>query len=316
MKNTLKISLLLLVLIGCKPSENKSEVPVVHFNINIVTDLTNRITYKQDLGLKSDTILINRFLDSYKEKIYPFRRSLYQKDVIRINRVSSYNNSIDPPVVDLNRFKNQKDRIQYINSSLDTDLTKLKHYAWLNYQNSGNASGDLLSFFDSQLNDLNLFKDTIVGITGQNKFKNYHKNTVIVFTDGYLEAGNYDRKNNCQGNTCNFLNEELIEEIRSGFNSNNLDFSLKSFIQEKGYQITPSKNEDLKYVDLIFLEIVDRSLKKSGSVGKKPTDFEIMEILWSDWAKKSGLKTFQFNRTISGANQLDQIINQQVLNIK
>ena len=46
-----------------------------------------------------------------------------------------------------------------------------------------------------------------------------------------------------------------------------------------------------------MLEMYDRSLSKTGSATKHPTDMEIMKVIWSDWMRSSGIKRFELKST-------------------
>lgn len=114
---------------------------------------------------------------------------------------------------------------------------------------------------------------------GKNSITRSSKNVVVLFTDGYIESAN-----NSTGYT---FDQQSIKKIRQEFiNSKSVD--LEKFILSKSEYLIKKTSNSLKNVNVLVLEMVDRSLDKNGSTTIQPTDFEIMKIIWTQWLKSSG----------------------------
>lgn len=318
------LPVLLLILVACRPDVNDEVFPIVHYNINIVADQTNRVEMKaQNSYLLHDTTIINAIIGSYYPKVFNHRRDLGQKDIIRYGRVSAYNALPDTMLTEINlkRFANQRERISYVlpggkffeRGGLYTDIEELKKSVEYSYitRDKDKYSGDLYTFFSSSLTELNVFKDTIK--TSQNglKYEEYHRNIMVVITDGYLEYGNYDRNLNCKGNICEYLNQSLIDEIRRIANKENL--TVDGVLSKYNYGIKPVKNELLSYTDVIFMEFYDRSRRPSGSATLNPTDVEITKAIWKKWMKESGAKSVRIYEVLNSKDAIRSIIERDFL---
>lgn len=321
----LKVTFLFLVLIvSCRPDESEEVYPVVHYNINIVADQTNRVEQKaQNTVLLHDTTIINRFINLYYPNLYGHRRDLEQKDILRFYRVSPYNALPDTLTteVSLRRFPNQGERINYVlpegkytnPGGLKQDLNDLKRTVAISYEtrNKERNSGDLFTFFSSSLTELNILKDTLKFSHDGIKYEEYHRNVLIVITDGYLEYGNYRRTKDCKANKCRYLNQSLIDEIRSVVNVE--DLSVEKVLEKYDYGIIPVQNELLASTDLIFLEFYDRSRSPSGSARISPTDVEITKAVWMKWMKESGVKSAKIYEVLNNKEAISRILEQDIL---
>lgn len=312
MKNLLKLVVFTLALAACRPEATDESVLQVHYNLNFVADLTNRLQDKQSRSLPHDSVLFNKFIEAYVPKILNHRRSLNQKDIIQFSAVSRYNSSSSKNKVSLEAFKNQRERIEHIKSGqLDVDLKNLEtNFAEL-YKNVNDPSGDLFSFFKTGISKLNVKGDTIKHLQHDANTTEYHKNVVVLFTDGYLEAGSYSRTRDCNGNQCMYLNEELIEEIRGKVKQKGA--TINEILEQDGYGIMPVSNKWLKYCDIIIMEVFDRSRSSSGSARKNPTDYEIIKAVWEKWLLDSGAKSVKIYEVLEDVSQVDQILRSDIL---
>ena len=140
-------------------------------------------------------------------------------------------------------------------------------------------------------------------IYNNKKYHNIYRNILILITDGYIEAGLYD----CPINSCRYLSQKRIDQFRSAFiNSGQTD--VKSFIKRNDFGITPSNNPHLENLELLVLELYDRSLTKGGNATVHPTDSEIIKTFWSDWLEKSKVKRFELVNMASSKNEMEKII--------
>ncbi len=104
-------------------------------------------------------------------------------------------------------------------------------------------------------------------------------------TDGYIEAGIFGKGYD--------LSQSKVEAFRNAFLKSK-ESNLSVFLSKNpAFKIKPADNPFLKSLEVIVLEIYDRSLSKTGAATKHPTDMEVMKLIWSDWLKSSGVKRFE-----------------------
>ncbi|WP_143961223.1 hypothetical protein [Litoribacter populi] len=58
-----------------------------------------------------------------------------------------------------------------------------------------------------------------------------------------------------------------------------------------------------------WMKFNDRSLDKARNVTVFPTDYEILEIFWTNWMEKSGVKRFKMKRTLTSEMDAEQEIS-------
>jgi hypothetical protein len=120
---------------------------------------------------------------------------------------------------------------------------------------------------------------------------------MVLMTDGYIEAGIYNKGYD--------LSAKKIEDFRNAFLKSK-DGDMASFLSKNNkYKIKPAKNPYLKTLEVIVIEMYDRSLSKTGAATKHPTDMEIMRLIWTDWMKSSGVKRVELKPAAS--NQAEAV---------
>ena len=82
---------------------------------------------------------------------------------------------------------------------------------------------------------------------------------------------------------------------------------MESFLNMKDLQ--EWENELLKEVEILVLEIDDRSLNESGNSTKEISDYKIIKIFWEDWLTKSGVKRFELFTKASTKSEVQDHIN-------
>jgi hypothetical protein len=296
-------------------TESIERISTVHYNIHIVPDLSNRVEQKQKKATAPhDTVVINDLLDAYLPKIYPHRRKIQQKDIIRVTRINPRNATDGFSEFSLHRFgMNQAERISYVQDSvngLSADMTKLKSYVKKVFddrdQHKNSWSGDLYSFMENSLNSLNTIKDSVVNMPDDIEYIESHRNIVILFTDGYIEYGNY---NSASSDDRYFLDAKLIKEVRTKCQVDGINPG--EVLAKYDMGLKKAKNDLLRYYDFILLELDDRSLNPSGSATERPTDLEIIKALWQKWLQDSGVRSCSFYAI--GDADMDEIIKKHVL---
>ena len=105
------------------------------------------------------------------------------------------------------------------------------------------------------------------------------------------------------------MSEGRIKKFRRAFQSEGKGRSVEQFFEEEGYGITPIDNPVLTNLNVIVLELDDRSLNDAGNATVQPTDAEIIELFWSDWLTKSGVNEFELHPTASSIDEVRQGLN-------
>jgi hypothetical protein len=268
--------------------------PILHFNVIMAPDLSNRLTkYKKP-------VTDNDIIDSVLELIYPrivnYRRKMnqmdkYRLDVINQQHIVGYNINPNRFFIDLSRFKNQGDRIQYLapfNTKSQFRQDKLNFKNEFNKLtrliNANTAGSDIWTYLNEGLDNFKIDTNTTVSTFGKDAYRNEYKNLLLLFTDGYIESSNNFRV----GKKSKILSQSMVDRFRDEYIRNGRGKDLKTYFEESGYGIIPLNNPILKYVDVLVLEMYDRSLGMGGAT-KSPTDMEIMKVFWEDWLKKSGV---------------------------
>lgn len=263
-----------------KPKEKE------HLNILICSDLSNRLTIHKKT--ESDVKLISKFLDLYpKEMYYSMGRKRGQNDIVKTlflndRNIKSCNINSEDLEIDLSS-QNDAERIKFI-KNIDTvknykiakqnfkrELAKL--YSCVKEKPQG---ADLYNFFNQKLDSIYIKK------------KGY-RNILLLFTDGYIEYGSYQKKKNKSF----YLSQSLIASFRKAYKKSE-ETNIKSFFNKNNYGIQPIENSVLQHLEVLALEFYDRSLSKGSNTSTdRPTDYEIIKLFWEDWMKKSNVKFFK-----------------------
>ncbi|MCG8753424.1 hypothetical protein [Tenacibaculum finnmarkense] len=283
-----------------EPKEQINE----NFNIIITPDLSNRIESNRYPKPVSDTTLIKNIYSSYYPDLYKIKsRVMGQKDKIQFvltnpSIISSFNINLNDLTMDISKYSSNE-RIKYVaNGGNKEDLIKCNYEIKNIYKKARNhtTGGDVYNYLKKQITTTVIKKNKEPIVVGNFTVKNIYRNIIVLFTDGYIEAGLYGSKS-CIDKKCYYLSKNKINKFRADFlASGNPD--LKSFFDASGYGIIPVENKALENVEIIVAEMYDRSLSRStGSQTVSPNDFEIMKLFWADWLTKSGVKHYRLLQT-------------------
>jgi hypothetical protein len=72
--------------------------------------------------------------------------------------------------------------------------------------------------------------------------------------------------------------------------------------------IRPVHNEALKNLEVLVMELYDRSLSKTGSATIQPTDMEIMKLFWTDWLRASKVKRFELHTIANSKAEAEKVV--------
>lgn len=280
---------------GCKNQEKDEPIVTVNsHNIILAFDTSNRISYPSYQKHFEDTVLVNVIADHFDDILKIQGRKTEQKDILRADFIntsllSQTNINTTDFIVDFGRFENQSDRIEYQKKGgLKNDIAKFKKAVGTVYKTArGKGAGcDIYSYMDG-LSVGQKLKDTTSQeitdeITATVTEKRGMKNTLVLFTDGYIEIGAAD-KSNLKGY---LLQESDIDIIRKAYLKQGSS-DIEDFIAtNKQFQINKTRN-NLKGLNVLVVETFDRSVKNDNAT-EHPSDFEIYSAVWTKWLKDSG----------------------------
>ena len=304
------IALVLVFGLGsCSSDSGELEsIDVYHNNITIISDLTNRLNVSKPLH---DTVVINQIVDAIWSPNFLYQnRKLGHEDrmaFLRMGNKSSWASSENElNLIDLGDFGDDHyNRNRYIkglntnsNDNLDSDKAKLKNTIAFQYQNRSISGGYLMGL----LNDLDeeyLRPNKFLKGDSTSQVFHFVKDVLIIFTDGYIEFGQY-------GPGENSLSRKQVGEIRNEMKREGVTASEAA--KKLGYEIKPIVNKGLKGTEVILLETNDLSYR-NGNPMFQPDDRAIYTEIWTDWLKRSGAKSVTVKQPFSTKSEVTQFIN-------
>ncbi|TJZ62986.1 hypothetical protein FAZ15_01420 [Sphingobacterium olei] len=313
-KSQLLSCVVIITTFSCCASDPKTVDPidVIHYNITIAPDLSNRVNKKLYPKPVADSDIISGIVDHFYPGVVTYNlanhtaktRKTGQRDILRVDFINQkligqYGINVLDMQLDLKRFGiHQEDRIKYLtnqsNENLATDKTKFKE-AYNKMSETAEmapAGADIWSYFKDGIKHGLVDKsiDSVLLKNGHIK-RDYTCNVLLLLTDGYIEAGLHG-KDHCRGNKCYFMSSKTVENFRKAFQQSKSK-DMGAFFKENGYGIIPAENPLLKDLHVVVLEMYDRSKDHKGGATMHPSDWDILKLFWSDWLTQSGVKSFQ-----------------------
>jgi hypothetical protein len=306
--------------LGCQNSSKPEVIEIVHYNIIVAPDLSSRVNHSlYPKPLKDGEIVAS--LLRLMPTIAKLLRSENQKDKIQVSLINKsllnqYNIDASRLVVDLGVFgTRQKDRIEYLTgnttgSTYDQDAAGfLSEYTRLCEQAEQDHHGaDIWTYMHSGLDKLvvNTASETtkFMSTTYVNKFRNI----LIILTDGYIESGVY-KESGCPDspNQCYYLSGSRIKEFRKAFLESKSG-DLTEFFRKAQTCIIPVANPVMSHVEVLVLEMYDRSLTEAGAASVYPTDMDIMKLFWTDWLNRSGVTHAELHSTLTTTADVERVV--------
>ncbi len=309
--NKLFIMGMIALLSVVKPVPKKTTI--IHFNITFAPDLSNRVNpnlYKRPLN---DVDILRIITNDLYPPILRYRRSENQKDKLLIDfinkgLINQYQVNTDKLLIDFGKFKNQNERINYIMArpsatrTLKQDetamVTEFNHIN--NKAASQNFGADIWTYFNQGIDDrIVLPEEQPINDEGET-YVNAYRNILILTTDGYIEAGIYDKGFD--------LSKKRIDNFRTAFLTSGQTDINAFFKKNKQFRINPIHNDHLKNLEVLVMELYDRSLSKAGSATVQPTDMEIMKLFWTDWLQQSKVKRFELHPCANSKDEAEKVI--------
>lgn len=320
------ISFLLLTVLACQKNGElinnasiKDTVYINDYNFIIAPDLSNRINPNIHPKPVNDTILIGEIINNIVYFL-DLKRQTNQSDTYKldfINKGILNKNIIDPKslLIDFSIFEGKPlDLSNYVRNELNNDINEFKKSTKTVYDYSliNQSGADIWTYLNETINT-SLTHKNIKDVTPENSLAEDHilikkkENILILITDGYLE-----NINKTKGYV---LNKNILDKIRKEFNNSNSRDLEQFIVSNNDYLINKTQN-DLKDLNILVLEIYDRSKDSNGAVKEHPTDFQIMKIIWEKWLKDSGAKNIKILPTIDKKEDVKPIIENYILSIK
>lgn len=286
---------------------------VTHYNITFSPDLSNRVNPKLYPRPLNDMELLKVITGNLHPSILRCKRSQNQKDRLQIDFINKglitrYKAQTDRLLIDFGGFSNQLARIQYImNTSapkptLRQDLNAMTFEFNRIYGLSvkENVGADIWTYLDQGINSSNVLDDEKPRDEDNITIINHYRNVLILPTDGYIEAGIFGKGYD--------LSKQTIDRFRKAYLTSRETDLVEFFNNNETYHIKPTHNVHLKNLEILVMELYDRSLTKSGSATAHPTDLEIIKLFWTDWLKKSGVKHFELHPCANSKEEAEKII--------
>lgn len=292
-------------------TETGKTITATHFNILFAPDMSNRVNpalYRRPL---SDADILSIITNDLYPSILRYRRVENQKDKLTVDfinkgLINQYAVNTDKLLIDFGRFPNQKERIDYIKDrsprTLKKDInemtTEFSRINSLAIQN--NVGADIWSYLNQGIDETKVLTAENAIRYGSDTYVNTYRNILILPTDGYIEAGIFGKGFDLSKNTVNHFRDAFL---KSG------EESMEQFLEKnKKFQIRPVSNEHLKNVEVLVMELYDRSLSNGGYATVHPTDMEIIKLLWTNWLQQSGVKRFELHPYVGSRDEAEKVI--------
>lgn len=324
MRKKLILLLIFLFIAACSTDNEKESIVSVydtkHYNLIIAPDLSNRIDQKHSAKPVTDTAIIFSILNNIdsdnkkKNLLQSFNRSEDQKDrfsfsFINKQLISTYNTDMGNLSIDFSRFDTQLARIEYVKGykeeSLGDDIHKFKTEIEHVYSKAERNyfGADIWSYFKG-LNSFDILSKTDTVTYLEKKYVNSYKNILVLLTDGYIEAGLYGKKA-CSNNQCYYLSSGRIKAFRKAYTDSGMG-NMEEFFYKNEYGIIPINNPLLADLEVLVIEVKDRSIDPAGNATVFPTDFDIIKLFWTDWMEKSNVKKFSIKPAFASKKEGEQ----------
>lgn len=277
-----------------------------HFNITISSDLSNRLNPRLYPKAVSDSEIVNIVVDNIYPKILNYKRSMNQLDQFRLrftnpSQITAYSANIAAMSIDFSQFEKQTSRINYLKRDFKDNVLHFKEEFKRIHELALKTpfGADIWTYLQQDIDDFVVNDSVTKGKIGMTKFNNRYKNILILITDGYIETKATINGYNLTG--------KKIDEFRTEYNKSGEKSIESFFLKNPRYRIHSLNNPLLKNLEIIVLELYDRTQTASGTT-KHPTDLEIMKLIWSDWFKRSGVKRFQLHSKFPSKAEAEKTI--------
>jgi hypothetical protein len=298
-----------------------SKKAIEHFNIIVAVDLSNR----QDPTISPRPLNDERIVKVLLDNVYPTilnsgrsegQQDRYTIEVVNKYLLSEFHVNSSALTFDFSKFKRQVDRIDYLRNKLkghtfskDTAALMREFRAIRASARAKSYGADIWTFMEEGItrNAVLVTHDNLE-YDGESYEVNF-RNILIILTDGYIEADLYGAKG-CKPEKpkqCYYLSKSRIDEFRKSFLKSG-KHNVEAYFPESGYGIVPVDNPVLKDMEVLVLELNDRSKGKGGNATIHPTDLEIMGHFWTDWLHASSVKKVELWPIMARPEDVESVI--------
>lgn len=293
--------------------EKGKVISTTHFNILFAPDMSNRVNpqlYKRPLN---DADILSIITNDLYPTILRFKRAENQKDKLMIDfinkeLINQYSVNTDKLLIDFGKFGNQNERIDYIlerngvKQTLKKDITDMtiEFTRINNLAIKHNVGADIWNYLNQNIDGNRVLSPERPLKFNNNIYENNYRNILILPTDGYIEPDTFNKGYDLSKNT--------IDSFRKAFLKSEENDMQEFLKKNKKFQLNPVKNEHLKHLEILVMELYDRSLSKGGSATIHPTDIEIIKLLWTTWLQQSNVERFELHSYASSKNEAEKII--------
>ncbi len=287
---------------------------ITHFNITFAPDLsnrTNRVLYNRPM---SDVEILKMITHHLYPTIIRFKRSENQQDKLLVDfinksLISVYGVQTDKLLIDFGRFRTANERINYIKGWSDSKQTLKNDSAEMIREffrieaiaaEKENFGADIWTYFNEGIDDKNVRDAQKPTVIAGNTYTNSYRNILVLPTDGYIEAGIFGKGFD--------LSKHTIDQFRKAFLASGQPDIATFFKHNKKFRIRPVHNGHLKNLEVLVMELYDRSRSKGGGATVQPTDMEIIRLFWTDWLHESGVKRFELRPYANSKAEAEQSI--------
>lgn len=295
------------------PASEGTKYVITHFNITFAPDLSNRVNPRLSRRPLTDPDILDILLTNLYPSILRFRRSENQKDKLLVDfinkgLISRYSANTDKLQIDFGQFRNQGDRIDYImernhvKRTLRQDKNEmLSEFSRINaIASSNNFGADIWTYFNEGIGKAEVLPGDQPEIIESNTYTNTYRNVLILTTDGYIEAGIFGKGFDLSKNT--------IDHFKKAFLASGETDLTSFFKSHPEFRIKPVHNNNLKNLEVLVMELSDRSLTPGGAATVHPTDMEIIKLFWSDWLQQSKVKRCELHPYANSRDEAEKII--------
>ncbi|WP_146616152.1 hypothetical protein [Chitinophaga dinghuensis] len=275
--------------------------------------MSNRVNPQRYQRPLNDVDILSIFTSNLYPTILRFKRTEYQQDKLTIDfinkgLINQYGVNTDKLFIDFGRFSNQNERISYImgrdsvRGTLKNDIDEMRmEFSRVNNLAVGqNTGSDIWSYFNQGIDERRVLLPEKTVKYQRNSYVNNYRNILILVTDGYIEAGIYNKGVD--------LSQKSINQFRNAFLASR-EQDMQLFLEKhKQFQIKPVNNEYLSNLEILVMELYDRSLSSGGAATKHPTDMEIIKLLWTNWLQQSKVKRFELHPYASSKDEAEKIV--------
>lgn len=307
--------------VGEDVTENTAPREIIHYNIKIVSDLSNRLDNELYPRQLTDQNIINELLEIYPTLYKDYNRLALQKDKLTYGllnplEINGFNSLKEDLTIDLGRFgTNQNERIEFLQNrsrsgkGMEEEVMDFRSSIDSIYSEALGRedfyTADTRGYFD-QVIDEDYF--SLTNAVNSPKAKDVSRNIVILLTDGFIELASRNSSSSCSDRLCDLLNNHQIEKFRNQYNNLDENIPIEEAFRESGFGIKPVNNPNLQDVEILILEINGRSKTKTGRITKSPSDFEIIKLFWENFLENEGVRKYAVKNVQTSTDDINLII--------